>query len=142
MEKMKTDLIITNYKYYNVKAEDVLDKYGNVKDVEFAKYLINIMWNTTSNMVRYSNLEDYLKKVNDRLEAVGGGFSIRNEDTGYYSLGGPGGYSGLWFQTLDEYIKEQEEYDYDYIEEMVNNEEKAIVYLDGKITVFIGHETD
>lgn len=147
MEEMKTDLITTNYKYYNVKAEDVLDKYGCVKDVEFAKYLIHLMWDNHQTKWNFSNVDEFLKKVDEKLTEFDGGFTFIDPVTERYSLGGPGGWSGIIFREASadfkEWVLDQDPDNRDlFYESTLNENPKVVVALGNQLVTFLVKELD
>ena len=136
-----------NYQFIDVRKEDVLDSYGCVNSLDFAKYLIHLMWDNHYTKWNFANLDGFLKKVDEELTEFDGGFTFIDPVTERYSLGGPGGWSGIIFREasadFQEWVLDQDPDNRDlFYEENLNENPKVVVALDHKLVTFLVHELD
>jgi hypothetical protein len=132
-------------KFKDVKYDEVVDKYGCVINLDLAKYLIYLTYCGNRNW----EVQDWVEKCQKSLEQIDEGgceFSLRNPETGRFSLGGPGGYSGYIFTEFNKYCEEYfpEDNIENYIgeEETINECPKVVVVIEDKPRIFIITESD
>ena len=138
---------IEDWKYKNTPLESVVDDYGYVIDVEFAKYLISCCY---AGEARESiNAQEWIEECQSHLEAAWDDdtFSLVDQSTGRTSLGGPDGLSGITFQLLEKRLEndcpEDNENTWDLgFESNMTYDRICVVLIGGKPRAFISHETD
>lgn len=138
---------IEDWKYKNTPLESVVNDYGYVTDVEFAKYLITCCY---AGEARESiKAQEWVEECQSRLEVAwhDDEFSMINPSTGRISLGGPDGLSGITFQLLEKRLEndcpEGNERVWDLgFESDIAYDRICVVLIGGKPRAFISHETD
>lgn len=127
-----------------------IDKYGCVEDLDLAKRIIKEKftgWPFHYVEDKYPcfgkerTVEEWLERVDKSLEASGAGFSIR-QDNGYFSLGGPDGWSGFVIQEINAFFEEEGSKE---LEDFNPNEEVMCTIYDkedDKFITFVLHELD
>lgn len=138
---------IEDWKYKNTPLESVVNDYGYVTDVEFAKYLISCCY---AREARESiRAQEWVEECQSRLEVAwyDDEFSMINQSTGRISLGGPDGLSGITFQLLEKRLEndcpEDNEDVWDLgFESSISWDRICVVLIGGKPRAFISHEAD
>lgn len=138
---------IEDWKYKNTPLESVVNDYGYVTDVEFAKYLISCCYAMEAR--ESIKAQEWVEECQSRLEVAGydDEFSMINQSTGSISLGGPDGLSGITFQLLEKRLEndcpEDNEDVWDLgFESDIAYDRICVVLIGGKPRAFISHETD
>ena len=128
-------------KYRDVKWDDLVNDYGCVKDLDFAKYLIKLMWDKRKYHVAYGpSHQEFLDRVqNELFQYEEDEFTFYNDDSVNLD-GSPGGYSGIIFQ---EFSQEAAELSDGYgFEDIMNDADKVICVVENQPRLFIVHEMD
>jgi len=138
---------IEDWKYKNTPLESVVDDYGYVTDVEFAKYLITCCYFKES--CESLKTQEWVEECQSRLEVAweSDEFSMINQSTGRMSLGGPDGLSGITFRLLEKRLEDEcpegNERVWDLgFESDIAYDRICVVLIGGKPRAFISHETD
>lgn len=138
-----------NRNYNDVKYDEVIDKYGEVNDLGFAKHLIALMWDNPQAKHKnpFTCTDEFLERCENELAYIGGGFTLKSgevrDGVETYSLGGPGGWSGLIFTDMELYAKSNtENYGVEDTEDVLNTNPTVHAYLDGKLRTFLVTELD
>lgn len=138
---------IEDWKYKNTPLESVVDDYGYVIDVEFAKYLIACCYFQES--LKSLEAQEWVEECQSRLEVAweSDEFSMINQSTGRMSLGGPDGLSGITFRLLEKRLEDEcpegNERVWDLgFESDIAYDRICVVLIGGKPRAFISHESD
>lgn len=138
---------IEDWKYKNTPLESVVNDYGYVTDVEFAKYLISCCY--AGEARKSIKAQEWVEECQSHLEVAwyDDEFSMINQSTGRISLGGPDGLSGITFQLLEKRLEndcpEDNEDVWDLgFESSISYDRICVVLIGGKPRAFISHETD
>lgn len=139
---------IEDWKYKNITLESVVDDYGYVTDVEFAKYLIACCYFQESH--KSLKAQEWVEECQSRLEVAGDSddeFSMIDQSTGRICLGGPDGLSGITFQLLEKRLEndcpEDNEDAWDLgFESSMAYDRICVVLIGGKPRAFVSHEAD
>jgi len=138
---------IEDWKYKDITLESVIDDYGYVTDVEFAKYLISCCYAEEAR--HHYKTQEWIEECQSRLEVAweDDEFSMINQSTGRMYLGGPDGLSGITFQLLEKRLEDEcpegNERVWDLgFESSISYDRICVVLIGGKPRAFISHESD
>lgn len=139
---------IEDWKYKNIPLESVVDDYGFVTNVEFAKYLISCCY--AGEARKSIKTQEWIEECQARLEVAWSSddeFSMINESSGRLDLGGPDGLSGITFQLLEKRLEDEcpegneDVWDLGF-ESSISYDRICVVLIGGKPRAFISHEMD
>lgn len=128
--------------FRDAKWTDLVNKFGCVKDLEFAKYLIKLMWGDNTQHRWDPGHSEFMRRVENEL------FQYNEDEFTFYDkerdrvdfTGSPGGYSGIIFREFSTVASDLAD-GYGF-EDIMNTADKVICVVEDKPRIFVVHEMD